>query len=774
MPGYSPSFWVSIASKPLVWALLAGCCGWAIISAAAEPIPAEARKAPESVGDFALTDFRGKKWSAAEFADRQVVVLAFLGTECPLVAKYGGRLQQLQNQHAASGLAVLGIFSNQQDSLAEIAQFAKNNKVEFPCLKDAGNTLADAAGATRTPEVVVLGPLKAGKRPIVYSGRIDDQFTYGKERPKAQHDYLGDALAAVLAGKSPPVKHAEPVGCLIGKQLPPTGDQSVTYSNQISRILQKSCIECHRPGEIGPFSLTSYEETVGWAEMIAEVTANNTMPPWHANPQHGKFRNDVRLSAEDKSLLARWVEAGAPEGDKNQLPPPREFVDGWRIGKPDLVLHMADKPFTVPAQGEVRYQFFMVDPGFTEDKWIKAAECRPGNRAVVHHIIIGLQGPGARRERVAGAVHSEWLTATAPGARPLILDDGHAKLIPAGSKLIFQMHYTPNGTVQQDRSSVGLIFADPKEVKHQVGTDKADNHGLRIPPGAENHKVEALQVFSRDMKLLALFPHMHLRGKAFRYTAVFPNGKEEVLLDIPHYDFNWQNSYEFADPVVMPAGSRLRCEAWYDNSDGNPANPNPADTVRWGDQTWEEMMIGYFDATPAQGELKLAGLRKDEFISLAQSGKARWSDALLKAAPQALSSDAKLLELGGEARKTLPQLDRICWTTLSGAKLNVERCAQEADIAKLVGGSGKGVPVALSTIATYAAKTSPVVNPKLADVRGPDAQFMARAFSSSVHIPFKQGEVSGVLNFWSTEPNAFPPEAVALLKELAEKMHAAK
>jgi hypothetical protein len=331
--------------------------------------------------------------------------------------------------------------------------------------------------------------------------------------------------------------------------------------------------------------------------MIREVVRDQRMPPWHANPAHGQFANDARLSDEEKKLIDRWVEAGAPEGNKADLPPARQFAEGWQIEEPDAVIYMREEPYSVPAKGEVRYQYFMVDPGFTEDKWVKAAECRPGNRAVVHHIIVGIAPEGARPGGGDGFgdPHSEWLAATAPGARPLILPDGMAKRIPAGSKLVFQMHYTPNGTAQQDRSCVGFIFADPEEVRKQVGTDKAANSKFQIPPGAENHKVDARHTFDKDMLMLAMFPHMHLRGKAFRYTAEYPDGSEEILLDVPRYDFNWQHGYKFVEPKRMPKGTKIFCEAWFDNSENNLANPNPTETVRWGDQTWEEMIAGFID-----------------------------------------------------------------------------------------------------------------------------------------------------------------------------------
>lgn len=577
--------------RSLAARLFAVFIGSALLVALAPPA-----RAAEPVKEFSLQDFRGKTWTFADAKEQKVLVLAFLGCECPLAGQYAETLRDLAAKQGKD-VAVWGIFSNQQDAPSEMAAFAKGHRVEYPLLKDVGNVVADQLKATRTPEVIVLD----AKRVIRYQGRIDDQFTYGKQRPKAEHDYLGDAVQALLAGQNPAIAHADPVGCLIGKKLTPDEKSPVTYTGHVAKILNDRCVNCHRPGEIGPFSLTSYDEAVGWAEMIAEVTSDNRMPPWHANPAHGKFRNDTRLSDAEKKTIQDWVSHGAPQGDPQLLPEPPKFTDGWQIGEPDLVVYMSDKPMQVPAKGEVRYQYYQVDPGFKEDKWVVAAECRPGNRAVVHHIILGLaQGNG--RGRNVGEVHSEWLTATAPGARPLLLGDGHAKLIPAGSKLVFQMHYTPNGTATTDRSCVGLKFCDAKDVKHQVGTDKAAFQGLRIPAGEANYKVDAIHPFNRDMNLLAMFPHMHLRGKAFRYTAIYPDGKEEILLDIPRYDFAWQNAYEFATPKLMPRGSKIRCEAVYDNSKDNLANPDPTSVVRWGDQTWEEMMIGFVNYSLAPSD----------------------------------------------------------------------------------------------------------------------------------------------------------------------------
>lgn len=730
-----------------------------VYAAETQPVSALGKK----VADFTLADFRGKQCSLSELKDKKVVVIAFLGTECPLMAHYGPRLAELASQFEKQGVAFVGINANQQDSLAEIAHFAKKSGIEFPLLKDPGNKVADQLAAQRTPEVFVLD----GERTIRYHGRIDDQFTYGIQRGKAEKTYLATAVEELLAGKEVTTPEVAANGCHIGRVLETKTTSDVNYSQQISRIFQSRCVNCHRPGEIGPFPLTNYEEVVGWAEMIREVVNEQRMPPWHADPKHGKFKNDGKLTEEEKSLINRWVDGGAAEGDRKELPPAKEFVAGWQIGQPDQTIYMADRPFNVPAKGEVKYQYFVVDPGFQEDKWIKAAECRPGNRAVVHHIIVGI-ADGSRRRKDVDGVHSEFLTATAPGAKPLILENGLAKFVPAGSKLVFQMHYTPNGTAQTDRSSVGFVFADAKEVKKQVGTDKAANQGFRIPPGADNHKVEATHVFHQEMLVLSLFPHMHLRGKAFRYTAIFPDGKQDVLLNIPRYDFNWQNGYELAEPLRMPPGSKLYCEAWFDNSEGNLANPDPTSTVRWGDQTWEEMMIGYFDATPADQDLSKVSLsRTSQFQEQAKAGKAELGDKLKNLASVALESDENLVKFGQALQKVAPQLDRMCWTTLEGDQLIVKKCVQDSAFEGAVGGAGKKVPARWMKMAQYAEQPQPTLHQRLADARGIDLQYMAKAFQSSYHLPIKRDGLSGTLNFWSTEKEAFPPELVKLLDEVA-------
>lgn len=561
---------------------------------AAEPAPVVGRR----VDGFTLPDYRGKLHSLGDF-DQKYVVIAFLGTECPLAKLYGPRLAELARQFASQDVALVGINSNCQDSLTEIAAYARIHKLEFPLLKDAGNQVADQLGAVRTPEVFVLD----SQRIVRYWGRIDDQYGVGYIRDEPTRSDLKVALQELLAGQPVSQPMTESVGCHIGRVKTAVADSDVTYSNQIARILQRRCVECHRSGEIAPFALQQYDEVVGWAEMIAEVVRQQRMPPWHASGQHGAFRNDRRLAEEEKELIYRWVDNGAPEGDPAQLPEPAAFTSGWQLPRePDLVIPITEEPYRVQAEGEVRYQYFQVDPGFKEDKWISAAQLLPGNRAVVHHILAFARTPGARRLGAGGGADG-FLVGYVPGLIAEPFPEGMAKRIPAGSRLVFQMHYTPIGSVQFDQSKLGLVFVDPDQVTHEVRTASAVQRRLNIPPHAENHEVTSRSRRSPDgALLLSMMPHMHLRGKSFRYELIAPDNAAQVLLDIPRYDFNWQTSYRLSEPLPLPSGAAIHCVAHFDNSEFNLSNPDPSRTVHWGDQTWEEMMIGYFDIALPRGQ----------------------------------------------------------------------------------------------------------------------------------------------------------------------------
>ena len=546
----------------------------------------------------ALADCLGPDAMAASKQSRAIVI-AFLGTQCPLAGRYAPRLAELEEKYRGKHVQFFGIDSNQQDSLAEIAHFVQLHRIPFPVCKDPGNKIADQLGATRTPEAFVLDA--AGV--VRYWGLIDDQFGVGYAHDKAKRRYVDDALSDVLAGHDVRVPMTQSIGCRIGRVNRRTPTGNVTYANQISRIFQANCVSCHRPGEVAPFGLTSYGEAAAWAETIRDVIDEGRMPPWRASPAHGKFENDARLSESDKQLVHKWIDNGLPEGDRSQLPPKATFPDGWRIPQPDLVVKMPS-PFTVPVQGVVPYKYFTIDPGFTQDVWVRAAEARPGNRRVVHHMLLFYLPPEQRWPQPVDPLFNA-VAGFAPGLPPGDAPEGYARRIPAGSRLVFQMHYTPDGREEVDQSEVGLILSDPKTVKREISVGGIFNWQFLIPPGAADYRVDAGQVMEEDRLIYALAPHMHLRGKSFRFTAVFPDRRKEILLDVPRYDFNWQNVYRLAEPKVLPAGTNLDCLASFDNSENNLLNPDPSSQVHWGDQTWDEMMVGSYDFSPADQDFAL-------------------------------------------------------------------------------------------------------------------------------------------------------------------------
>jgi peroxiredoxin len=545
----------------------------------------------KKVAGFTLTDPRDRRQvSLGDFKDRKAVVVIFAGTECPISNAYLPRLAELSLEYGPRGVQFLAVNGNAQDTPERMVAHDRLHPLPFPLLKDAGNHLADLFDARRMAEAFVLDA--AGT--IRYRGRVDDQYGVGYQRPKATHRDLAEALDAVLAGKEVLQPVTPATGCRIGRVLPPKAGGPVTYSKQVARILQKNCQECHRPGQVGPMALLGYDDARDWAETIREVLEDGRMPPWYADPRYGKFRNDRRLPPEERDLLLQWLDQGCPKGDDQDLPPPRDFVNGWSIAKPDPVLSM-DEEFAVPATAPPRgvpYKYFTIDPHFTEDRWIVEAEAKAGAAEVVHHIVVFVLPPGKRFN--PDSPGNIVLCGMAPGDTALHLPAGTAKRIPAGSKLIFQMHYTPNGRASRDRSSVGIVFAK-EPPRYETKAVPVLNFMFRIPPGADNYPIESRFLCKEDGVILGFMPHMHLRGKDFLYEAIYPDGRKETLLSVPRFSFGWQGNYQLAEPLVVPKGTVIHCVAHFDNSTNNPNNPDPSKGVTWGDQTWEEMMIGWME-----------------------------------------------------------------------------------------------------------------------------------------------------------------------------------
>jgi mono/diheme cytochrome c family protein len=437
-------------------------------------------------------------------------------------------------------------------------------------------------------------------------------------------------------------------------QTQPRAQREVTFSRDVAPIFNRHCAECHRPGEAAPFSTLTYKDVRPWAKSIREKVVSRAMPPWHADAHVGRWANDRSLTQAEIDTVAAWVDGGAKEGSAKDLPPAPQFASGWTIGKPDVVFEMP-AAYTLKPGGPDEIQYFEVDPGFTEDKYVQLAEARPNNREIVHHIIVFVRPPrkdgsrqlsreevaarrkrweqesihfvegtlvrtkpdavvvddgctlpngggGSRRDGTGAEDEGLLLAGWAPGMNQLTLDAGTVKRVPAGSKLLFQVHYSSFLTPKTftDRSSVGLVFAKqpPQKLVHTRGIS---NHYFRIPAGAENHRATACWTTKDDIRVLNFMPHMHLRGKAMKYEAFYPDGRREVLLNVPKFDFSWQTVYYAKEPLFIPKGTKILVTAWYDNSAQNKFNPDATKDVRWGDPTYEEMLIGWLDYT-VEGE----------------------------------------------------------------------------------------------------------------------------------------------------------------------------
>jgi mono/diheme cytochrome c family protein len=510
---------------------------------------------------------------SALLAEHRVVVVAMTSGDCPIAKLYAPKLKRIAEEYGPRGAAFVTARCNEGES-----------------------RIAAELGATRTTEVFVV----ARGRELVYRGAVDDQYglTYTKDAPTQR--WLIDAIEAALAGRAVTVKITEAAGCAI-EQRPNAVSKAVTFHRDVEPILQRRCQECHRPGEIGPFSLLSYESARKNARTIKEVVTSRRMPPWHADPKIGAWENDRRLSDAEIETVATWVDGGAAAGEASDAPAAREWPKGWRIGTPDQVYTM-EKAYRVKAEGTIPYQYFEVKTELTEDVWVQAMEIRPGARQVVHHILVFLEYPRARGKEqppIDGGLFYGYFGVMVPGEQPMVFPDGMGKKVPVGGTFHFQIHYTANGEAAMDQSSIGLVFAK-KPVTREVVTRGIINQGIKIPAGKADHEETATITIPYDAEILSFLPHMHVRGKAFRYVAIYADKTEEVLLDVPAYDFRWQTIYRLKEPKLVKKGTKIKAFARWDNSAKNPANPDATQTVFYGEQTWEEMLNGYVDFVKAK------------------------------------------------------------------------------------------------------------------------------------------------------------------------------
>ncbi|MEZ6034355.1 MAG: redoxin family protein [Planctomycetaceae bacterium] len=545
------------------------------------------------IADLTFPDLNGNQRSLGEFRNRKLTVVAMTSTSCPLSRKYRPTLVELAKNYSAKDVQFIAVNCFATDKLSAMQAAAQTFGETAVYVHDPDEHLGAARGKPlTTTDVIVLDQART-----VYHGAIDDQYGIGYALDAPRHSFLAAAIDSLLAGKVPEIAATAAPGCLLDHDSASAVAADLTYHNRISRILQQHCVECHRSGGVGPFALDTYADVVAHAPMIRDVVDRGTMPPWFAAKPDSKhdsvWANDRSLSESDRHDLLAWINAERTEGDVSEAPVPRKFADEWTIGIPDYVIQIPE-PIEIKATGTMPYQFVKAETTLEQDTWIQGYEILPTDRSVVHHVLVNVheKGSGRVRDREEG-VGGYW-AAYVPGNAGQLYPQGFAKLLPAGATVSFQIHYTPNGEATQDQLKMGLIFAD-SDPQYVVTTIPLADVDLNIPPQAENHVETITRPVPADINVMAFMAHMHVRGKAFKFELISPDGTTETLLDIPRYDFNWQIRYGYREPRTLPKGSRVKVTGIFDNSQNNPANPDPTETVHWGEQTHEEMLIGYIE-----------------------------------------------------------------------------------------------------------------------------------------------------------------------------------
>ena len=552
----------------------------------------------DRIENFRLLDQAGASHELYYLSDAKAVVLMTYGNGCGIVQKSLPRLREIRDEYRARGVEFLLIDSNLQDDRETIAHEAKEFGNDLPILVDETQLIGEALGADRTADMFVVTP---GDWHVVYRGPMDDRLSYGAQKSVAGKNYLTDALDATLAGKPVAVAKAEALGCLLN--LPERSKRDahakISYSDRIAPLLADKCVACHRDGGVAPWAMTGFDIVRGFAPMMREVVRTKRMPPWHADPHYGSFVGDRSMTNADAKDLVHWIEAGAPRGNG---PDPLATLDKawteWSLGKPDLIVEVP--AYDVPATGIINYQYPRAANPLGRDVWIRAIEIIPGNRSVVHHVLAGIDDPGSGERRAIRGQMGE-LGGYAPGKNAVAYPANTGILLRKEANFRFQVHYTPNGKAVTDVTRLGLYFYD-KPPKHSLEMSIIYDAALAIPANTKTYSQKLDKVFDSDVMLYSLLPHAHLRGKAAKFTAHYPDGREEILLSVPRYDFNWQPLYALNPPKLIPAGTQIVMDMSWDNSAQNPANPDPGKVVHWGDQTWEEMNVGWFRYRAADDE----------------------------------------------------------------------------------------------------------------------------------------------------------------------------
>jgi hypothetical protein len=571
----------SVLSIAFAATLFASSC-WQ--SAVAEPPPVGA----EVVDRGSLRDVLGRQRSLKEFDDRAALVLMFIGVECPLANRCLPEVLELEAEYRRHKVQFLAIYPHEHETIDLVAAHAMEHDIPFPAIKDINQVLADALAVERVPTFCVLD----GDRILRYHGRLSDQFTVGRQRVKAQRQDLRMALDELIHRQAVTVPETPIDGCLLDRVSPPDRSVDLGYEDAIAPILVKRCQGCHQPDSGGPFSLATYEDAVRWSAMIREVVSQRRMPPWHADSRHGTFLNDRRMTPEEISQVVSWIDRDMPRGDTEKVAPAAVLPASRNF---DVVLP-ASRSNAVPAKGVLDYIWGEISPSvtkrlFREDRWLLEAEVQPQDASVVHHVMVfsapeGMTNPAENFDKL------RVLTMWAPGQPSFAFPPDTAMRVPRNSRIVMQIHYTPNGKATVDRPRVKFRFAT-EAPKWEVGMRTCENLAFRIKPHDPHARGEFVFPIEKEehTRLVGLYPHMHVRGKSFEFEAKYPDGHRTSLLSVPRYDFNWQTFYWFNAPVEIPVGGEIRAVAHWDNSSNNPDNPDPSVEVSYGWQTDQEMMI---------------------------------------------------------------------------------------------------------------------------------------------------------------------------------------
>lgn len=589
------------------------------------PLQARERLVGSFVRDAGGLDLEGELTGWRSGAGERGTVVIMTSVTCPLCQRFAPAIARAEAHWSERGFGFVHVGVGGLDSLAELGEHARAQGLDGLVISDAREQLAAAFDVRTTTEVFVID----ARGTLRYRGALSDQYGIGYALDAPRHDWLAEALTALEAGEGPDTIATTAPGCLVERDAPTRSaterGESITYARHISRLIQNNCLECHRTGGVAPFALEDHAAVARRASMLKAVIDLGTMPPWFASDagaasddegaggHNALWRNDRSLLDREVAELEAWIANGKPEGDTAELPLPRRFdTEGWAGGEPDAI-YAIPEPFDVPAEGTVRYQYEAVPTGLERDRWVSGIEIRPGAVEVVHHVLVW----ALPAEAFEGGRFVRWdllderrgfFAAWAPGVTPVTYPEGQAKLLPAGSVLMFELHYTPNGREVTDRTSIGLRFASddpawrPDRVVRVAGIS---NRGIEIPAGAADHVERSSGVAARAIEVEAFLPHMHLRGAGFRYDLLSAAETPRTLLDVPEYDFNWQLRYELARPLRLERGDVVLVEARYDNSADNPANPAPNRPVGWGLQTDDEMMIGFVEYVLVEEDLTL-------------------------------------------------------------------------------------------------------------------------------------------------------------------------